>query len=88
MAVASRTAGNIGVHVFLLNDYFLGIPTWVQGYLILGLALLRGVFVFFFLHVEAVLSSGLNMWGYLTCWLFPAFIVCRLVKMASLIGGI
>ena len=53
-------------------------------------------FFFFFLHSEAVLSSGycqcpfpLNMrWGYLTCRLSPAFIVCKLVRMASLTDGI
>ena len=43
-----------------------------------------------------MLSSGycqcpfpLNMrWGYLTCRLSPAFIVCKLVRMASLTDGI
>ena len=46
--------------------------------------------------MEAVLSSGccqcplpLNMcWDYLTCRLSPAFIIGRLVRMASLTGRI
>ena len=89
MAVASRTAVNVGVHVFLLNDDFLRILAQVWGCAILGWALLRDFFFFF------LTGGGCAFWWLLSMSIstehgagLPAFIVCRLVRMASLTGGL